>query len=66
MRLTGNVIVKRFFCFRNFVVGTELNETVEAGGETDAQDALLFFYGFQVFGLLRGFVQPQKCPVGCS
>ena len=60
MRLTGDVIVKRFFCFGYFVVCAQLDETVQAGGNSNTENTLLFFYGFKVFHLLRRFVQPQK------
>ena len=60
MRLTSDVVVKRLFCFRDIVVCTQLQQTVEAGGKRDAHDPLFLFDRFQVLGLLAGFVQPQK------
>ena len=53
MRLTSDIVVKRLFCFRHFMVGTQLNQTVEAGGNRDTQNAL-----FAVLVILGIVVDP--------
>ena len=43
MRLTSDIVVKRLFCFRDVVVCTQLQQTIEAGGQGDAHDPLFLF-----------------------